>query len=50
MIYAYLYQFSDGSFQEVRIREVLKKYQEDALLVINKAEKIICRWVVKKKI
>ena len=49
MTIGYIYQFSDGSFHQVRIREALNKYLKDAEAVINQAEKICVRWTVKKK-
>lgn len=50
MIIGYIYQFSDGSFHDVRIKAALNKYLKDAELVINKAETIIARWVIKRKL
>lgn len=49
MIIAYIYQFSDGSFQDVRIRAALNKYLKETEKVFNNTAQIVCRWVVKKK-
>jgi hypothetical protein len=49
MTIGFLYQLESGEFKTVDMKAPLKKYVDQAAQVINIAEKIVCRWVVKNK-
>ncbi len=45
----YVFQFSDGTFKSIGLRWPTGAYHKSANQILSNTEKIICRWIIKKK-